>query len=97
MYARTINAVSKPDKVDEAIRLYQSLEPLWKEQKGFIGAYLLTNADDSMKTTSVTIWETQADLEATEASGWYAEQVAKFAGVLAAPPTRELHEVTVRI
>ncbi len=97
MYARVLSISTKPDKVDEAISLYQSIEPLWKQQQGFVGAYLLTNADDRSKGISISIWETQADLEATEASGWYQEQVAKFADVLAAPPERELHEVSVRV
>lgn len=97
MYARVVSTQVKPGKVAEAASIYQAIEPQWKQQPGFVGAYLLTNADDETKSMSISIWETQADLEATEASGWYQAQVAKFAGILAAPPNRELHEVAVRV
>ena len=46
------------------------------------------------KGVSITIWETQADMEATEGSGWYQEQIAKFESVFAGPPVREVYEVS---
>jgi hypothetical protein len=45
---------------------------------------------------SITLWETEADLMAGETSGVYGEQVAKFAGIIAAPPVREAYEVSVQ-
>jgi heme-degrading monooxygenase HmoA len=96
MRARVITVQVQPGKWDEAERLYRALGPLWKEQKGFKGAYLLGDRDAS-KAISVTFWETMADLEANEASGWYQEQIAKFGATFAGPPVMEHYEVTVEV
>jgi hypothetical protein len=34
-------------------------------------------------------------MQASEASGYYQEQIAKFAPLLTAPPVREMYEVSV--
>jgi heme-degrading monooxygenase HmoA len=96
MYARLGVTSVNPGKIDEVITLYQeSLIPVAKKQKGFRGAYLLTDRDAN-QVTSISLWETEADLHASEASGYYREQVAKFAGLLSTPPTGELLEVSVQ-
>jgi hypothetical protein len=43
----------------------------------------------------VTIWETEADREAGEASGYYREQIRKFADLLTETPVRKHYEVSV--
>ena len=35
MHARVVTITSQPEKLDEAKRSYQSIEPLWKQQKEF--------------------------------------------------------------
>jgi hypothetical protein len=54
-----------------------------QEQKGFKGALFLVNRDTN-KFTSVTLWETEADMAVEEASGYLQEQVTKAAATLAA-------------
>jgi heme-degrading monooxygenase HmoA len=72
------------------------MEHAWQQQKGFQGANLLIDRNTGT-ILSISTWATRADLEATEASGWYREQVAKFAKIWAEPPTREIYEVAVHI
>lgn len=96
MYARVVSVDCQLDKIDQGINIVRSMEPLWQQQKGFQGANLLVERNTG-KVLSISNWETRADLEATEASGWYQEQVAKFAMIWVAPPVREIYEVAVQI
>ena len=48
----------------------------------------------SDKCIAYSMWATEADLVASETSGFYQEQVAKLKVVLAAPPLREIFELT---
>ena len=95
MHARVVTVQVQPGQTEEAVNIYRSIGPLWQQQNGFKGAYLLT--DPTGKGVSITMWETQADMEATEASGWYQEQIAKFASVFAGPPVQEAYEVSVQV
>ena len=51
----------------------------------------------SGKGVMLTLWESEADLRALEASGWFQEEVARFQAVLGAPPSREEYEVSVTV
>ncbi len=83
-------------KMQEAIDIYNdSVLAAVKAQKGFQGAYLMTDSD-SGKALSITVWESEADMLAGEASGgYYNEQVAKFGSVMDGPPTLEHYELSV--
>ena len=48
------------------------------------------------KGLTIALWETEADMTAGEASGYYQQQVAKFKDILSAAPVREAYEVTVK-
>ena len=96
MYARVVSAQAQLNKLDEAIEICRSMETTWQQQKGFQGANLLVNRD-SGNIISISTWATRADLDATEASGWYQEQVAKFSKTWVEPPTREVFEIAVHI
>ena len=66
-----------------------------RAQKGFQGAYLMTDAA-SGKALSITVWESEADMLAGESSGGhYNEQIAKFASVFAGTPSLEHYELSV--
>jgi heme-degrading monooxygenase HmoA len=96
MFARVVSAQAQLNKLDEAIEICQSMEPAWQQQKGFQGANLLVNRNTG-NILSISNWATRADLDATEASGWYQEQVARFSKTWVAPPTREVYEIAVHI
>ena len=95
MHCRAVTVQVQPGKTQEAIDLYQnSVIPAAKQEKGFGGAYLMTDAS-SGKALSITVWETQADMEAGEAGGYYQEQIAKFGSLFAGPPVVDHYELSV--
>jgi heme-degrading monooxygenase HmoA len=96
MNARVVHVQMQPGKVNEAISLYrESVVPAAKQQNGFKNALLLTDPTTG-KGLSITLWETEADMAAGEASGYYQEQIAKFASIFAGPPERAHYEVSVQ-
>ena len=96
MYARVTHVQMQPDKVDEAVSIYRdSVVAAVKAQKGYRATYMLSDRATG-KGMAVTIWESLEDLQASESSGYYNEQVGKFAPVLIAPPVREVYEVGVQ-
>ena len=96
MFTRVVSAQAQLDKLDEAINICQAMEPSWQQQKGFQGADLLVDRNTG-QVLILSSWETHADLEATEASGWYQEQVAKFAATWVAPPVRHVYEAVLHV
>ena len=96
MFARVITVHAQPGKIDEAATVYRdSIIPAAKEQKGFSSAMLLTDPVTG-KGISVTLWETEADQKASEASGYVSQQVGKIAPLLAGPPVRESFVVSAK-
>jgi len=94
MFAKVVNFQIKLGKRDEVVRLFQEFViPGAEKQKGFKGGLLLTDSNTG-KATSIALWETEADIKASEASGYYKEWVTKLSDVLATPPVRELYEVS---
>ena len=95
MFARFTIVQMKEDKMDEAIKLYEdSVVPGAKSQKGFCGIYLFTDRKTG-KGYSISLWDSEEDAVANEQSGYYKEQVGKFAEHFSAPPVQEGYEVPV--
>jgi quinol monooxygenase YgiN len=95
MVVRVTTVQIHPDKFDEAIRVYQdSVVPAAQMQPGFRSTMLVTDRA-SGKGMAVTAFATMDDLQASEASGYYQEQVAKFGPFMASAPVRETYEVSV--
>ena len=96
MFARFTIVQMKEDKFDEAIKLYEdSVVPSAKSQKGFCGIYLFTDRKTG-KGYSISLWDSEEDAVANEQSGYYKEQVGKFAEHFSAPPVQEGYEVSVQ-
>ena len=96
MYARTVTAQAQPGKVEEAISIYRnSIVPTSKEQKGFKGGFFVVD-NATGKGVSLTLWETEADMQAAEASGYLREQIAKLGATLATAPVSEHFEVAAQ-
>jgi len=96
MYARLTICAFQPGKLDEGIKIYRdSIVPAAKKQKGFKAIYLLTDKNTG-KGISIAMWNSEADMTAGEASGYYREQVAKEIPFFAVPPTTERYEVSVQ-
>ena len=97
MFARVnLNQVSV-ENVDEVIKIWEeSIIPAAKSQKGFCGAYLLTDRKVG-KGMGITVWDSEEDAIANEQSGYYQEQLNKFRGIFIAPPVRVGYEVSVKV
>jgi quinol monooxygenase YgiN len=94
MYAKVVTFQIKPGMRDEVTRLFQEFViPGARKHKGFKGGLLLT-APNTGKGTSIGLWETEADIIASEASGFYKEWVSKLSDVSSAAPAREIYEVS---
>ena len=92
MFARLTIVQTKADKMDEAVKVAkESVIPAAKSQKGFVGAHLLTEPNG--KGVFISFWDTEEDAIATEKSGQYQEQLAKFKDLFAAPPVHEGYNV----
>jgi heme-degrading monooxygenase HmoA len=97
MHCRAVTVQVQPGKTQEAIDIYNnSLVPAAKQQKGFQGAYLMTDAATG-KALSITVWASETDMVEGEKSGYYQEQIAKFGAVFAAAPGMEHYELTVEV
>ena len=95
MYVRAANVSIRPGKMQEVIDLHNdSLIPAAKAQKGWRGSYLMTDAEGG-KILSITVWESEADMLASESGGGYLkEQVARFDSVFAEPPNFSHYELS---
>ena len=95
MYARVVTNQVQAEKMDEWLALIgDSVVPSLKEQNGFLGFVVLADREHD-KSIGYSMWASEADLAASEASGNYQQQIAKLGAVLAAPPVREAYELTV--
>ncbi|MBM4444297.1 MAG: hypothetical protein FJ020_03200 [Chloroflexi bacterium] len=96
MYSRVTFATAQPGKIDETVKVMRdSVLPALKKQKGFKSMLFLVNRNMA-KGIVIGLWDTEADMKAGESSGFYREQVAKVAPLLAGAPTMEHYEVSVQ-
>jgi heme-degrading monooxygenase HmoA len=94
MFARVSTVMVQPERRLEAVQIYEdSVIPALRTQRGFEGALLLTQPD-SGQGISITMWSSPEDQLASETSGFYREQLAKFAGLFTVAPIREIYEVS---
>lgn len=95
MHARVISVQLRPGTADEASRIYrESVLPAARRQPGFQRALFLVDPITE-RAVSVTQWATEADLAASETSGYLREQVAKLTPYFATPVVSELFAVAV--
>ena len=96
MFARMTFSQVSPDKADEAIGIMEkAVLPLMRRQKGFKN-YCAFYDRASGKAITVTVWETEADREASgQASDYYKEAIAKVAPLFLAPPVVENYEADI--
>jgi len=90
MYARMTTFHVQPSTIDEVLRIVQDALPITKQQRGFKGGLALADYSTG-KLIGITLWETEADLLANEANGYYRDQVGKIGSFLADQPLREVY------
>lgn len=94
MHARITAVAIHKDKIHEATRIFHdSILPSVSGHKGFLGAYLLTDAEAG-DGVSITMWDSEADGKAYEASGAYKEQVDKLRALFNSAPTLKSYTVS---
>lgn len=92
MHARVVTVHYQPGKWDEKI-YREAMVPEARQQSGFKGAMLLVD-HSTRKCISITLWQTEAEAQATGAGSAHLQaQGAKVASLLAAGPTTETYEV----
>ena len=97
MHAKVVAFQMKSGKRDEVTRLFKEFViPGAKKQEGFKGGLLLTDPKTG-KGVSVAFWETEADIVASETDGYYKEWVSELSEAFAAPPTREIFDVSILV
>ena len=94
-HARLLRMHLKIDRIDAVKKIFEeSVIPLCKSQKGFLGAYFLAD-QESGTCIPITLWESEEDMLATERSAFFQEQIVKFMPFFKSPPIREGFEVIV--
>ena len=95
MYARVTNIRFPPEMKAEVTSVAEGLSPILKQRRGFAGLQVLTdpNAGEGI---IVSLWETEADAKASEASPSYIGQMSMMSSFLYDPLAPETYEVSVR-
>ena len=95
MHARVVSMEILPMNVAEAGRIYRhSVIPTAKEERGFRGALLLTDQPTG-ECVSISLWESEDDMHASEASGFYHRKLDELDALLVCAPVRKHYEVSV--
>lgn len=96
MVARVTSLQLQPGKLDAFLRIAQDLiAPMLATQPGFGGITLLTDAGLG-KVVAVSLWDSQADLLASEPTNDLAI-AEELDSLLAALPLRELYDVGLQV
>ena len=94
MVARVTQVRVNPEDMAESVRLFdESVVPAAEREEGFMGALLLTREDG--RALVIDLCDTLQHMRANEQSGFYQEQIAKFADRIVDHPQREFFEVAV--
>jgi heme-degrading monooxygenase HmoA len=90
MYARMTTFHVQPGTIDDVLRIVRDGLPITKQQRGFKSGLALADYSTG-KLIAITLWETEADMLANEANGYYREQVGKIRSFLTDQPLREAY------
>lgn len=95
MYARMLRMQVKPERIDEAARLFsEDVVPGCREQPGYRGAFFLVERKLG-ECVPITLWETEADMISTEENRFFQTQLVKFLGYFRHGLVREAYEVVM--
>jgi heme-degrading monooxygenase HmoA len=96
MFARVTFSQVALDKANEAENIMRDVVlPMMRQQKGFKN-YCSFVDRESGRAITVTIWETEADRQASgQPSEYYREAIAKVSSFFTAPPVVENYEAEI--
>ena len=94
MVLRITTLQADPARIEELLDLIKtSVVPAAQQQPGF--KQFTVAADRATATVkAIALWATDADVTASDTSGYYQEQIGKVRPYLTAPPQRDVYEVT---
>jgi heme-degrading monooxygenase HmoA len=96
VHARVVIMEMLPIDTREAARIYQErVLPAAREQQGFRGAFLLTDAGTG-EGFSISLWSTEDDMHASEASGFYHRKLSELDELFISTPVRKHYEVSAQ-
>jgi heme-degrading monooxygenase HmoA len=96
VHARVVSMEMLPINVGEAVRIYQDrVLPAAREQEGFRGALMLTDPDTG-EGLSISLWNSEDDMYASEASGFYHRKLSELDALIISTPIRKHYEVSVQ-
>lgn len=95
MHARLLRMQVRPERIDEAARLFaEDVVPGLQSQSGYRGAYFLVDRKLG-ECLPITLWETEAQMFATEENRFFQTQLMKFLGLFHHGLVREAYEAVV--
>jgi heme-degrading monooxygenase HmoA len=96
MHARVASMEMLPINVGEAVRIYQGwVVPAARGQEGFRGALMLTDPDTG-EGLSISLWNSEEDMHASEASGFYHRKLSELDDLFISTPVRKHYEVSAQ-
>jgi heme-degrading monooxygenase HmoA len=95
MYARVTKIGFPPNMKAEVVAVAQGLTPILQKKRGFKGLQVLTDPDAG-EGIMISLWETEADAEASEESSSYIGQVSMMSSFLYGVLLPKTYEVDVR-
>jgi heme-degrading monooxygenase HmoA len=95
MYARVTNVRFPPEMKAEVTRVARGLGPILKRQRGFEGFQVLMDPNAGQGII-ISIWEAEADAEASETGDAYIGQVSMMSSFLYESLAPKTYEVSVR-
>lgn len=96
MYARITVARPLPNRLDEAVAMVKNVFfAEAQQQQGYRGFLLLVDTD-AQQLTGISLWDSEADRQAsTSGSGYYETAIAEFAQLVVTPPVTTNADVAV--
>ena len=96
MFARRISATVKSGALEELVGFVEEVGTTEVEQQpGFIGGLLMSNSQ-SNEVATLTFWDTEDEMMATEDTDEFTQRIAKVAHLLTSPRQIEHFDVRIR-
>jgi hypothetical protein len=96
LHARVVSMEMLPINVPEAVRIYQDrVLPAAREEEGFRGALMLTDPDTG-EGLSISLWNSEEEMHASEASGFYHRKLSELDALFISTPVRKHYEVSAQ-
>jgi quinol monooxygenase YgiN len=95
MHARSGTLYPRSDHFDHVLQiLHDTVAPAAQRQPGFRGMLIMTNRQ-AYKIVATTLWESEADMLASEEGEYLQDQVSRVIAHLRRPPEFERYEIEV--